>query len=1025
MKVFKNRVGLKLVFIMLLVVVMSPNIVNAKKQASSTACSNALFGSGGTITYSAGATSYSVNISVNEGTWDVYYRIGKEDDDYTNVIGDEGLKNVHGTTYKAGDATPSDISSISREDNSNKEVFIFMVLRAKENNHGMNKDGELLEVESNGKKTTCVAGSKKSFSISNNAVTFKSVNGKKPTVIVRRFTVPAKLKKTSITKSSNAECQKMQAGKYNSNDSSSTYDLSGENVSEYNEKMKSIFPYCYSGVESSFDIDDKTIRAVRKKSLKAFKEYLNFKKAQKDNSKFDAAAAEISSGNYKKVSYTNNQTLVNQLSCDKKIDTETTKKYYTSSVVEDNSICKVTCQEQFQVTYDPPVAVKAGLCFQYKVTVRSKVTCKTESKGNIPWPTPPETCGYVPICEDNEEETQAGPNDDFDSCINSCDGGKYTQSCINSCYKEVYKNKDNTSSTKKTSVETNIKVKTNSTVKLKTTNDDPYYKVNGCKTASQIRGHLSECAKKFYELKQKYPMGYYVPSTDDDEKWIDYRWKICWKSNDSKKCEYTSDDNDDDTLNFWVKKWVKSTTINDVIEHIKRASPYYFRDLGESLRTIKSFFGEGTGNNGKGAKRYYQIDNRGIKRQWSNSYACHETCGYISDGGNAGSCLTSSDEVKKHYTEKLENIESKLAKCSAEATCKEDTSTFYIDVNDKKTYSDKSKQSWKATNRSSSKSSTPQTGGDTGMFIPLKCTDEQKQATPLLCDVETSEQAPGINGICYGRDNKSYWQHYKTTITFPGTWINLKSAERVYSRPNSTELNKYREKENYYCTGYDSEDVNKSWWQWKVNGKGNIDSITLEKDNNISAKIVDFGKFNWQVSLKCFFGLSTEICPCGTEGCDKCEKEVNKCSDNNSTALCNYIFRPVDQSNMFPDKSGVGSRDRGFNWTSAAKDNTVPNNSSYNIDPEKYWQELESSADDAFPKSDGDFSKSDYRIQLTTDNIKNIKAYVKNNNFNTFSGTYNKVTPEVDGLYYYRSNLRNNKSLVESWQGDLAGKNNN
>ena len=36
------------------------------------------------------------------------------------------------------------------------------------------------------------------------------------------------------------------------------------------------------------------------------------------------------------------------------------------------------------------------------------------------------------------EGSNAGPNDEFDSCISECDNGAYSQACINSCYNKVY-----------------------------------------------------------------------------------------------------------------------------------------------------------------------------------------------------------------------------------------------------------------------------------------------------------------------------------------------------------------------------------------------------------------------------------------------------------------------------------------------------------------------------------------------------------------------------------------------------------
>lgn len=102
-----------------------------------------------------------------------------------------------------------------------------------------------------------------------------------------------------------------------------------------------------------------------------------------------------------------------------------------------NAVCERTCEESVVVEYGPPVASKAGLCFEYKVRVTSRVKCKSDIKAQPP--TPPSVCTPVPICNEIPGYIhQGGPKEEFDACISKCDGGKYTQACSNKCYKEVY-----------------------------------------------------------------------------------------------------------------------------------------------------------------------------------------------------------------------------------------------------------------------------------------------------------------------------------------------------------------------------------------------------------------------------------------------------------------------------------------------------------------------------------------------------------------------------------------------------------
>ena len=114
--------------------------------------------------------------------------------------------------------------------------------------------------------------------------------------------------------------------------------------------------------------------------------------------------------------------------------------------------CKLECQEAVIVEYGPPVASKAGLCFDYKVKVTSRVHCWIKQKP----PKPEKPKGYCtpgPTCYGSGGTyRQGGPSDEYDKCIQECDGGKYSTKCSNSCYKEVYGKSVTTSSSVKNTV---------------------------------------------------------------------------------------------------------------------------------------------------------------------------------------------------------------------------------------------------------------------------------------------------------------------------------------------------------------------------------------------------------------------------------------------------------------------------------------------------------------------------------------------------------------------------------------------
>lgn len=133
-----------------------------------------------------------------------------------------------------------------------------------------------------------------------------------------------------------------------------------------------------------------------------------------------------------------NTNLSNTLKCDPWTKENNVKKYAFSKTVISNDVCRTDCKEELTVIYGPPVSVKAGLCFTYTVEVKSKATCSTTVTGDPP--SMPPVCNPYPICNNLGENwnDQAGPTEEFDQCVQKCDGGKYSQSCINKCNKKVY-----------------------------------------------------------------------------------------------------------------------------------------------------------------------------------------------------------------------------------------------------------------------------------------------------------------------------------------------------------------------------------------------------------------------------------------------------------------------------------------------------------------------------------------------------------------------------------------------------------
>jgi len=116
-----------------------------------------------------------------------------------------------------------------------------------------------------------------------------------------------------------------------------------------------------------------------------------------------------------------------------------TNKYLESSLKY--TYWRAECSEEMSVAYDDPKAVNAGGGFSYTTIITITRTCHPVQ---IKVPVKKQLCEYTALCwgRGHDGINCGGPNEEFDECVQTCDGGKYTQSCIDSCYDEVYENED-------------------------------------------------------------------------------------------------------------------------------------------------------------------------------------------------------------------------------------------------------------------------------------------------------------------------------------------------------------------------------------------------------------------------------------------------------------------------------------------------------------------------------------------------------------------------------------------------------
>lgn len=312
---------------------------------------------------------------------------------------------------------------------------------------------------------------------------------------------------------------------------------------------------------------------------------------------------------------------------------KTSKEYKTSK--GNTYTCNKTCTEVLTVEYGPPVASIAGLCFEYKVRVTSEVTCQTTGTGTPPNPDEYKYCEPIPQCKSKSGLTlipDAGPNEDFDNCINTCDNGKYTQKCINKCYKQVY---------------------TDSNSNLLSYTD----KIEATELAS--------CNEL---LSENYPdataLSKLVTSTSYDKNkcYGKYTWsngKIIWQKG---------------TGGHWTEY-----------------ARYYLSSPSKAQETINHDQLNVSYNAGKevrNERRYYSPTSGGFKT-WTfyktasgatGGAICDYDCSYV---GCSSTDKLNPDDVKGDYEKDMGIYEQFINECTAEASCSTKTAEFTIKVNNK------------------------------------------------------------------------------------------------------------------------------------------------------------------------------------------------------------------------------------------------------------------------------------------------------------------------------------------------------
>jgi len=630
--------------------------------------------------------------------------------------------------------------------------------------------------------------------------------------------------------------------------------------------------------------------------------------------------------------------------------------------VGDGYTCKKECTEVVTVKYGPPVASKAGQCFEYKVKVESKTQCIASLDGaSVPTLTVPTIC--TPTAECNATDfyaDQGGPSEDFDNCVSACDGGAYSQKCINKCYDKVY----SSSKTNKLSFSYDTKG-----VVKKLEN-----KVNVNPTQAQINA-LDDLAKKIYDAKQKNPGGNYERKNNS----------IVWEKNNSPLLWWDDYEKEIKATGTTIKK------TEDINDDLNSLGYYYFSTLDLTKRTIYGLLGfTWCNSNGFCDNLGPYISANGFKAAWN----CTEECSWIGCSGRE--IDTTSIE---NYRDSIDNYIDAVNSCTNESVCTTETAEFEISADNKVKNGDNVKTSYDKAIVYSNGNIVDKSG------LITRTVDDNGKTLDLI----------GIGGYCYTK--KEQWLDHMTEWSFPRVWFDNKISNLVFKEPSN--IAAYDFVGNLYCSSPKSVDVNKKWDNWKkfyydyyklsnknVPALTEVQKTNITKDinNNITATSKDFGYFKWDFDIKCFYSIVNDpIVPPGDPDnpddpiCTEEECPVVTCKDDDCDQkidMDNYKYRNVSTSDLFPGED----REAGFNWSSGA---TNINNSNYEITPVGLQAAIEDRQNEIY-SADKEEEYLDYQFILDKDTINMIRE------LNNDQKNYTKYVGEnvvKDGIIFYRSSL--------------------
>jgi hypothetical protein len=611
----------------------------------------------------------------------------------------------------------------------------------------------------------------------------------------------------------------------------------------------------------------------------------------------------------------------------------------------DAAKCKVKCEEVVTAEYGSPIASKAGLCFEYKVKVTSRVNCGMETP-----PTKPKeavVCTPWPYCVNSNGRAlaQGGPDEDFDACVKSCDGGKYTDKCVNTCYDEVYGTSMKPALSKTTGNEIVYANKVANTegacVFEYTSAGHVVWRVNGDGTVR----NRSTCDSYYHwdgRPGGRLWDGGFSPA-DTYARYIEYKRGI-------PASGYLCHDNC-----YWVINTDGECGDSNYSHYMNHPYVYHL------LRTQYGYADQ---------KSWYEKDIEENTKVYNNLIKQCEA--YATCNTSTAEFTISVDYTTKNSTE--------IKSINFPYTSKKDTIKF----------NNKDSISCTIDNIDSTILST----GATGCYDCNKTTEERFYQTEWSFPGTWIHNKTGEITYDKTKVNNKYWQEQTDKFCLPlniknvnERWYNYYYA-KVYGTNTKISYNNTEHTNNIVCP--DGTKLTNISCNYQNTTFGSSEEKKI--DYNINAITRKFGFFEWDLNIKCFYAVNSEFpqLPDDATCTSKCKP------DDTDKTTERYRIRTVDLANLFPDSDGnkLSSTDKtgrtpGFNWTKYSSQEIKDPN--YKSQPSNYTKWIQAKGYSVYSDE-----YLDYEINLTKDKINQLKK--KDKNYTQWEGEV-----ETDSVNHYIS----------------------